>query len=158
MTIKVFKIQKLSLRTLKNLRSHYLLDQGSGTTSAYIINDSKRLPKYLCTFITKCHILKPILTGSPWRLLVTRLHYIETRQLIIFTASEPIFTMLVHTLTHSIPSFNKIRKDFNCQGHCDKVKDQIKVTPWCCTPTPTTNAPTKYQHPTRYSFSRENIM
>ena len=41
-------------------------------------------------------------------------------------------------------------KDFIGQGHFSKVKGQIKVTPWYCTPTTLTNVPTKYQLPTPY--------
>ena len=28
----------------------------------------------------------------------------------------------------------KVQQDFKGQGHYDKAKGQIKVTPWCCTP------------------------
>ena len=38
--------------------------------------------------------------------------------------------------------------NFKGQGHYNKVNGQLKVTPRCCTPTPTlTNVHTKYQVP-----------
>ena len=46
----------------------------------------------------------------------------------------------------------KVQQDFKGQGHYDKVKGQIKVRPWHCTPTPPNQVPTKYQLPTRYGF------
>ena len=44
------------------------------------------------------------------------------------------------------------RQSFIGQGHYSKVKGQIKVTPWHCTPTTLTNVPAKYQLPTPYGF------
>ena len=35
----------------------------------------------------------------------------------------------------------KVQQDFKGQGHYDKVKGQIKVTPWCCTPTTPNQCP-----------------
>ena len=73
-------------------------------------------------------------------------------------------TMTVHTYNPqpmSLPSINFLhrtlseiqpKQDFIGQGHYSKVKGQIKVTPWRCTPTPPTNILTKYQLPTPYSF------
>ena len=46
----------------------------------------------------------------------------------------------------------KVQQDFIGQGHYGKVKGQIKVTPCCCTPTPPTNVPSKYQLPTPYGW------
>ena len=46
----------------------------------------------------------------------------------------------------------KVQQDFKGQGHYNKVKGQIKVTPRCCTPTPLTNVLTKHQLLTPYSF------
>ena len=43
-------------------------------------------------------------------------------------------------------------QNFETQGHYSKFKGQIKVTLKCCTPTPPTNVPTKYQVPTPYGF------
>ena len=41
------------------------------------------------------------------------------------------------------------RQDFIRQGHYGKVKGQIKVTPWCCTPTP----PNQCLHQVSTSFT-----
>ena len=43
-------------------------------------------------------------------------------------------------------------QDFKTHGHYDKVKGQIKVTPWRCTPTLSTDVMTKYQLHTPYGF------
>ena len=42
----------------------------------------------------------------------------------------------------------KVQQDFTGQGHYSKVKGQIKVRPWRCTPTPPNQCP--YQLPTPY--------
>ena len=44
----------------------------------------------------------------------------------------------------------KVQQDFKGQGHYDKVKGQIKVTPLRCTPTTTTQYP--YQVSTSYTL------
>ena len=44
----------------------------------------------------------------------------------------------------------KVQQDFRGQGHYDKVKGQIKVTPWCCTPTTPNQCP--YQASTSYTL------
>ena len=50
----------------------------------------------------------------------------------------------------------KVQQDFIGQGYYDKVKGQIKVTPWRCTPTPPNQCP--YQASTSYTlqFPRYN--
>ena len=44
----------------------------------------------------------------------------------------------------------KVQQDFNGQGHYDKVRGQIKVTPGCCTPTTPNQCP--YQASTSYTL------
>ena len=44
----------------------------------------------------------------------------------------------------------KVQQDFKDQGHYDKVKGQIKVTPRCCTPTTHNQCP--YQASTSYTL------
>ena len=44
----------------------------------------------------------------------------------------------------------KVQPDFKDQGHYDKVKGQIKVTPCCCTPTTPNQCP--YQVSTSYTL------
>ena len=43
-------------------------------------------------------------------------------------------------------------QDFKGRGHYGRVESQIQVTPSCCTPTPQTNAPTKYRLPAPFGF------
>ena len=44
----------------------------------------------------------------------------------------------------------KLQQDFNGQGHYDKVKGHIKVTPRCCTPTPANQC--SYEVSTSYTL------
>ena len=44
----------------------------------------------------------------------------------------------------------KVQQDFEGQGHYSKVKVQIKVRPWRCTPTPPNQCP--YQVSTSYTL------
>ena len=44
----------------------------------------------------------------------------------------------------------KVQQDFKGQGHYNKVKRQIKVTPSCCTPTTPNQCP--YQAATSYTL------
>ena len=44
----------------------------------------------------------------------------------------------------------KMQQDFKGQGHNGKVKGQIKVTPWCCTPTTPNQCP--YQASSSYTL------
>ena len=65
----------------------------------------------------------------------------------------------LHPQPMSLPSINFLRltvseiypgQDFIGQGHYGKVKGQIKVTPWRCTPTPPNPYP--YQVSTSYTL------
>ena len=46
----------------------------------------------------------------------------------------------------------KVQQDFKGQGHCDKVKGQIRSHHDAAHLQPLTNVPTKYQLPTPYGF------
>ena len=61
---------------------------------------------------------------------------------------------LYHIWTSYTLQFLRYGRDkiFQGQGHYGKVKSQIKVKLWRCTPTPPTNVRTKYKHPTPYSY------
>ena len=63
----------------------------------------------------------------------------------------PMFLSSINFL-HLKVSEIKPGQYFISQGHYNKVKGQIKVTPWHCTPTPLTNVPTRFQLPTPYGF------
>ena len=50
----------------------------------------------------------------------------------------------------------KVQQDFKGQGHCNKVKGQIKVTPRCCTPTTPNQCLSKHHLCYTLQFQRYN--
>ena len=51
---------------------------------------------------------------------------------------------------HLTESKKKPWQYFKTHGHCNKVKGQIRITPWCCTPTTPKQSP--YQVLTSYTL------